>query len=112
MGHIWPMLKTPTELAQDLARSIRERRLDCGWSQREASERSGVPHRTWRRLETAGEGSIRHLIQAAIALRCEDNLGRLFPAAAAGSLDELLARQAAEAAPRPRRRVSRRRASS
>jgi transcriptional regulator with XRE-family HTH domain len=103
------MLKTIDELRRDLARSVRERRIAQGWSQREASERSGVPYRTWRRLEVGGEGSTRHLIQAAIALRCEDNLARLFPPPAAGSLDELLARQAAEAKPKPRQRTARRR---
>jgi len=103
------MLRTPAELAQDLAQSIRERRIAQGWSQREASERSGVPHRTWRRLEVEGEGSIRHLIQVAIALRCEDNLALVFPAPAAASLDELLERQSAEAAPKARQRISRRR---
>jgi len=106
------MLKTPAELLLDLAASIRERRIAQGWSQREASERSGVPHRTWRRLEVTGEGSTRHLIQAAIALRSEDNLARLFPAPAAASMDELLARQASAAPTKPRQRASRRRAPS
>jgi transcriptional regulator with XRE-family HTH domain len=103
------MLKTPDELLLDLALSIRERRIAQGWSQREASERSGVPHRTWRRLEGEGEGSIRHLIQAAVALRCEDHLAGLFPPPAAASLDDLLKRQSAAALPKPRQRVARRR---
>jgi transcriptional regulator with XRE-family HTH domain len=103
------MLRTAAELLLDLAASIRERRIALGWSQREASERSGVPHRTWRRLEVAGEGSIRHLIQAAIAMRCEDNLPLLFPAPAAASMDELLARQASSVPSKPRQRASRRR---
>ena len=102
------MLKTPTELQQELASAIRARRIAQGWSQLEASQRSGVPHRTWRRLEGEGEGSMRHLIQAAIALRCEDNLSLLFPAPAAASLDDLLKSQAA-AAPKARRRAPRRR---
>ena len=102
------MLRTADELLQDLAEAIRARRIGQGWSQREAADRSGVPYRTWRRLETGGEGSIRHLVQAAVALRCEDNLAQLFPAPAAASMDALLARQAAEAQPKPRQRVSRR----
>ncbi len=102
------MLKTPIELQRELAQSLRARRIAQGWSQQEASVRSGVPHRTWRRLESEGEGSIRHLIQAAFALHCEANLALLFPAPAAASLDELLRRQAQTAAPRPRRRIARR----
>jgi transcriptional regulator with XRE-family HTH domain len=102
------MLKTPAELQSELGLAIRDRRIAQGWSQRDAAARSGVPYSTWRRLEADGEGSTKHLIQAAIALRCEDNLGQLFPTPAASSLDALLARQAAEAAPTPRRRASRR----
>lgn len=103
------MLKTPNELLHGLGASIRARRVAQGWSQREASDRSGVPLRTWRRLEAAGEGSLKHLTQAAIALRCEDNLSLIFPLPAAASLDALLARQVAEAEPKPRQRISRRR---
>jgi transcriptional regulator with XRE-family HTH domain len=105
------MLKTATELQLELAQAIRARRIALGWSQLEASERSGVPHRTWRRIEGEGEGSMRHLIQAAVALRCEDNLALLFPAPAAASLDELLKRQVA-ATPKARQRAPRRRTTS
>lgn len=101
------MLKTAEELLQELGRAVRDRRIAQGLSQLEISERSGVPLRTWKRLEGQGEGSLRHLIQAAIALRCEDNLASLFPAPAAASMDDLLARQAATAAPKRRLRAPR-----
>jgi transcriptional regulator with XRE-family HTH domain len=101
------MLKTPEELLQELGRAVRDRRIAQGLSQLEISERSGVPLRTWKRLEGKGEGSLRHLIQAAIALRCEDNLALLFPAPSATSMDELLARQAATATPKRPMRVLR-----
>lgn len=103
------MLKTTPELLAELGQSIRTCRIARGWSQREAAERSGVPYRSWRRLEIDGAGSCRHLVDAAVALRCEDNLALLFPAPAARSMDELLAQQRAEAsASKPRQRVSRR----
>jgi len=104
------MLKTAEELRQELGRAVRDRRIAQGLSQLEISERSGVPLRTWKRLEGQGEGSLRHLIQAAIALRCEDNLALLFPAPSAASMDELLARQAATATPKRPMRVLRGRA--
>jgi transcriptional regulator with XRE-family HTH domain len=97
------MLKTAEELLQELGNRVRERRIGQGLSQVAMSERSGVPLRTWKRLEGKGEGSLRNLIQAAIALRCEDNLASLFPALTAASMDELLARQAAAVPKRPRR---------
>ena len=104
------MLKTADELRRELGRALRDRRIAQGLSQLEISERSGVPLRTWKRLEGEGDGSLRHLIQAAIALRCEDNLALLFPAPAAATMDELLARQLATATPRRPVRASRRRA--
>lgn len=100
-------MKTAEELLQELGRAVRDRRIAQGLSQLEISERSGVPLRTWKRLEGEGEGSLRHLIQAAIALRCEDNLALLFPAPTAASMDELLARQAATATPKQRLRAPR-----
>jgi transcriptional regulator with XRE-family HTH domain len=103
------MLKTSAEWLIELGQAIRARRIARGWSQREAAERSGLSHRTWRRLEVEGEGSVRHLVQAAFALGCETQLALLFPAPVAGSLDELLKHQAAESAPAPRRRAARRR---
>jgi len=105
------MLKTPMELRLELGRAIRDRRIAQGLSQFEISERSGVPLRTWKRLEGEGQGSLRHLIQAVIALRCEDNLALLFPIPAAASMDELLAMQAATAPPKRPRRVTRARQS-
>jgi transcriptional regulator with XRE-family HTH domain len=101
------MLKTAEELHRELGRAMRDRRIAQGLTQVQISERSGVPLRTWKRLEGRGEGSLRHLIQAAIALRCEDNLASLFPAPAAASMDELLARQAAAATPKQRMRAPR-----
>ncbi len=101
---IWPMLKTPAELQHDLAVAIRTRRVLQGWSQVQASARAGIPLRTWKRLEAQGTGHIENLINAAIALRCEDGIAKLFPAPAASSIDELLARQVAKATPRRVRR--------
>ena len=101
------MLKTPSELLRDLGESIRARRIGQGWSQSEAAARAGIGTRTWRRLETDGQATIETLVNAAIALRCEDGISQLFPAPAASSLDDLLKRQAALAQPKPRRRAPR-----
>jgi len=102
------MLKTPEELRLELGQAIRTRRIGQGWSQEDAATRAGMGLSTWKRMETHGPSLVENLINAAVALRCEDGLGQLFPAPAAASLDELLRRQAA-AAPKPRRRAPRRR---
>jgi transcriptional regulator with XRE-family HTH domain len=97
IGHMWPMLKTSSELMQELGQRIGVRRKALGWTQQAAAERSGVTYRTWRRLESAGEASIGDLVKAAVALRCEAGLEDLFPAPAASSLDDLLREQKAQA---------------
>lgn len=99
--HMWPMLRTVPELLRDLGGQIRRRRLTLGWSQEEASRRSGVAYRTWRRLESEGAASIEDLVKAAVALRCEDGLAGLFPEPAAVSMDQLLQRQAEHRPPSP-----------
>jgi transcriptional regulator with XRE-family HTH domain len=108
MGHILPMLKTPSEILHELGEAIRARRIGQGWSQSEAALRAGVGLRTWRRLEIGGQATIDTLVNAAIALRCEEGLSQLFPAPAARNLDDLLARQAAIAKPKARQRAPRR----
>lgn len=101
-GHIRTVLRTPSEILQELAGRIKARRVALGWPQLEAAQRAGVAYRTWRRLETEGQASLEDMVKAAVALRCEDSLQALFPLPAASNLDALLAQQAA-AATRPAR---------
>jgi transcriptional regulator with XRE-family HTH domain len=88
------MLKTTTELLQELGARIKTRRLALGWLQPDTARRAGVSLRTWQRLENEGLASIRDLARAAIALRCEEGLADLFPEPPAASLDDLLRREA------------------
>lgn len=97
------MIHTPSEILQELAARIKARRVALGWPQLEAAQRAGVAYRTWRRLETEGQASLEDMVKAAVALRCEEGLGALFPPPAATSLDALLAQQAAGATPHPAR---------
>lgn len=91
------MLKTYTELLQEMGERIAARRKALGLTQQAAAERSGVNYRTWRRLEGMGQASVEDLVKAAVALRCEEGLEVLFPAPAASTLDELLRQQKAQA---------------
>ena len=101
------MLKTSEELRLELGKTIRARRIGQGWSQEDAAKRSGMGLSTWQRMEAYGPSLVKNLVNAAIALRCEDGLAQLFPPPVAASLDELLRRQAA-ANPKPQRRAPRR----
>ena len=87
------MFKVPTELLGELGEAIRARRIALNYSQQEAARRAGIGLRTLRRMETEGQGTIESLINLAIALRCEDGLGDLFPRPPARSMDELLQQQ-------------------
>jgi transcriptional regulator with XRE-family HTH domain len=102
------VLKTPEELRLELGQAIRVRRIERGWSQEEAATRAGMGLSTWKRMEAHGPSLVENLINAALALRCEDGLSQLFPAPAAATLDELLQRQAATVR-KPRQRAPRRR---
>lgn len=101
------MLKTPQELRQELGRAIRLRRIGQRWSQEEAATRAGMSLSTWKRMEANGPSLVENLVNAAIALRCEEGLSELFPAPAASNLDELLRRQAAAAGLGVRKRAPR-----
>lgn len=101
------MLKTSEELQLELGQAIRARRIGQGWSQEEAATRAGMGLSTWKRMEAQGPGLVENLINAALALRCEDGLSHLFPPPAATSLDALLRRQAAQER-KPRQRAPRR----
>ena len=96
---------TITERTAAIGQQIRRRRLAMGYTQVDAAVRAGVAYRTWRRLEAEGKASIKDLVRAAVALRCEDELATLFPEPAATSMDELLRQQKAAAAAEPRRRL-------
>lgn len=85
-------LAVPDQLCT-LGQRIKARRVALGLTQKAAAERSGVAYRTWRRMEGEGKASTEDLVRAAIALRCEQDLARLFPEPAASSMDELLERQ-------------------
>lgn len=87
------MLRTPKEILSDLGEAIRARRVAFNYSQQEAARRAGIGVRTLRRMETGGQATIENLINVAIALRCEDRLGDLFPLPPARSMDELLQQQ-------------------
>ncbi len=99
------MIRTGQELLSELGAAIRARRIAQNWTQEEAALRAGMGVRTWRRLEQDGQATTEHLVNAAIALRCEDQVLGLFPIQAARSMDELLKQQRKVAPPKRAARV-------
>jgi transcriptional regulator with XRE-family HTH domain len=86
---------------------IRQRRVAMGLTQQFAAAKSGVSYRTWRRMEKDGSASIEDMVRAAIVLRCDTDLGGLFPMCAATSMDELLEQQRLDAKSKVRSRARR-----
>lgn len=101
------MLKTTPELLGYLGDAVRARRVAQDWSQNEAAQRAGMSRSTWKRLEATGQATTENLINAAIALRCEDGFEQLFPAPLPQSMDELLEQQRKSAPAAKRQRTSR-----
>lgn len=87
------MFFTLKDQMTDLGKRIKARRLALDLTQQAAAAKSGVAHRTWRRMEAEGMASIEDLVRAAIALRCDEGIVGLFPEMAANSMDDLLAQQ-------------------
>lgn len=61
-------LKTPTELAAELADRVRAARLARGWTQAELAERTQVALPTYRLFERTGRISLERLITITSAL--------------------------------------------
>jgi len=55
------IMNTP-DLLSDLGEKVKALRLACNWTREELATRCGVPYSTLRRLESTGEGSMRHYI--------------------------------------------------
>ncbi len=82
-------LLTPAEIATSLARRLRARRLDRGWSQTELAARSNVAPDTLKRFERTGEVSLTRLIRLSLALGLASELEGLFAQTVPESLEVL-----------------------
>lgn len=84
---------TPPEVAQHLAKNVREKRLEQNLSQRSLAERSSVSLAVLKKFERTGKISLESLLKLALALGCLNDFMQLFrpkPPASAHTLDELL----------------------
>ena len=82
-------LSSPSDICLALARRIRDRRLDRGWTQAELAARSTVALDTLKKFEHTGQLSLPRLVRLAVALGCSAELEGLFREPTPQSLDEL-----------------------
>ena len=101
------ILSSPPEIATELARRLRARRLERGWTQPELAARSNVALDTLKKFERTGQISLVRMVRLSMALGTVAKKEGLFKAGAPASLDALERplRQRGRSARQPRRRT-------
>ena len=84
-------IKSPDEMARDIAKGVRFKRLGLNLSQKTLSERSGVSYGTVKKFERTGKVSLESLLKIALVLGELEGFERLFARSVLpDSLDKLL----------------------
>lgn len=85
-----PGFKAPIELAKDLSKRAKQKRIQLNLTQQELAERSGVSFGSVKRFEQKGEVSLKHLLRMAIVLRSADDFELLFKEQRYSSIDDVI----------------------
>lgn len=83
--------EVPQEVAIELARKVKTRRLEMNLTQEGLCLRAGIKLPTYRKFERTGEISLKGLLQIAFALNALRDFESLFAQRQYQNLDELLA---------------------
>ena len=86
-------LKTTGEIAQILAKRVKELRLLNKWKRSTLAERSGVSESSLRRFEQTARISLENFLKLLSALGRLDEMGDLLHPPSAKSIDDLEARK-------------------
>jgi len=87
------ILKTPREIAQEIAKRAKEKRLSLNFSQQTLANRSGVSYGTLKKFEQTGQISLESLLRLALILGSLKGFEHVFAPAKpeeALTLDELM----------------------
>lgn len=80
----------PTDLAQRIAKQVKQKRLKLNITQVELAERSGVSLGSIKRFESNSEISLKHLLFIAVVLESTHAFRDLFAIQEDRSIDEIL----------------------
>jgi transcriptional regulator with XRE-family HTH domain len=83
------ILKTPQEIALELAQRVKKLRLDRVWTQEELAGRAGIALATYQYFERSGRISLERLLKLALVLDARDGFEGLFSSPELDSLEEL-----------------------
>lgn len=83
-------LKSSAELAKDISKRAKQKRIQLNLTQQELSERSGVSFGSVKRFEQKGEISLKHLLQIAIVLRSAGEFESLFKEQRYQSIEDVI----------------------
>lgn len=83
-------LKSSAELAKDISKRAKQKRIQLNLTQQELSERSGVSFGSVKRFEQKGEISLKHLLQIAIVLRTAGEFESLFKEQRYQTIDDVI----------------------
>lgn len=93
MNNYFLKQKTPREIDNAIAKRIRASRKRMKMTQQALSDKSDVSLGSIKRFESSGEISLLSLTKIAIALKCDDELERLFTERKFESIQEVLDEQ-------------------
>ena len=82
--------KTPDSLMSGIAKRVKQRRLEKGWTQNMLATKAGVSLASYRRFESSGEISLRSLVMLAFALEMTDEFENLFSRKTYQSIDDII----------------------
>src|SRR5574344_755741 len=82
--------KTPDSLMSGIAKRVKQRRLEKGWTQNFLATKAGVSLASYRRCESSGEISLRSLVMLAFALEMTDEFENLFSRKTYQSIDDII----------------------
>ena len=80
----------PLSLAKNIAKRLKERRLELNLSQQELSKKSGVSYGSIKRFETQFQISLKNLLLIAVVLNATNEFKMLFTQKQYKSIDEIV----------------------
>lgn len=82
--------KTPDLLMSGIAKRVKQRRLEKGWTQNMLATKAGVSLGSYRRFESSGEISLRSLVMLAFVLEMTDEFKNLFSRKTYQSINDII----------------------